>query len=80
MLFANLRFIKAINKMAKVKSMLNNIGVIRYVPTWEQRYIRRNVLWTSSKRPEKSSLAILNLYYKCIFIALFSILFYQKCV
>ena len=29
MLFANLRFIKAINKMAKVKSMLNNIGVIK---------------------------------------------------
>ena len=29
MLFANLRFIKAINKMAKVKSVLNNIGVIK---------------------------------------------------
>ena len=29
MLFANLRFIKAINKIAKVKSMLNNIGVIK---------------------------------------------------
>ena len=29
MLFANLRFIKAINKMAKVKSMLNHIGVIK---------------------------------------------------
>ena len=29
MLFANLRFTKAINKMAKVKSMLNNIGVIK---------------------------------------------------
>ena len=29
MLFTNLRFIKAINKMAKVKSMLNNIGVIK---------------------------------------------------
>ena len=28
MLFVNLRFIKAINKMAKVKSMLNNVGVI----------------------------------------------------
>ena len=29
MLFANLRFIKAINKIAKVKSMLNNISVIK---------------------------------------------------
>ena len=49
----------------------------------------RNVLWTSSKRPEKTYVgwrpwdvprtSILNLSYKCIFTALFSVLFHQMC-